>query len=60
MSDKILGFNKDAVYMVIIILILIILGLVTANYYSYVTLGNKSVMSAGLGGNIAIMPKQQQ
>lgn len=56
MNNKILGFNQDAVYAAIIILILIILGVITFHYYAFVTAGDKSAFSAGFGAGFKLMP----
>lgn len=57
MSDKILGFNTDAFYGLILLLLLIILGMVTFNYYVYVNGDNG--FRAGTGFDVAIFPGRQ-
>jgi nickel-dependent lactate racemase len=55
MSDKILGMNANVVYVVIIILC-ILFGIITFNYYAYISSGNKSVLSGGIGSSFVLMP----
>jgi hypothetical protein len=42
--DNILGMSADNIFAIVIILMLIILGIVTFHFYTYVTVGKKSVI----------------
>ncbi len=57
---EILGMNSDKMFSIIILLILIILGIVTFHFYSYVSVGKDAVFSAGSGANFRFMPLKQQ
>ncbi len=57
--DTILGFDKNTVYAVIIILILITLGVITFHYYAFVSAGNKSAFSAGFGTGFTLLPYKE-
>lgn len=57
--DTILGFDKNTVYAVIIILILITLGVITFHYYAFVSVGNKSAFNAGFGTGFTLLPYKE-
>lgn len=57
MADRILGFNTDTFYGLILLLLLIILGIVSFNYYVYVNGDNG--FRAGTGIDFAILPGRQ-
>jgi hypothetical protein len=49
------GMNKNILY-VIIILACIVFGIITFNYYAYISAGNKSALSAGAGASFKLLP----
>ncbi len=57
---EILGMNSDKMFSIIILLILIILGIVTFHFYSYVSVGKDSVLSGGSGASFRFMPLNQK
>jgi hypothetical protein len=57
--SRILGFDANTVYAVIIVLILVIFGIVTFKYYAYVSAGNKSALSAGFGTGFTLLPMKE-
>ena len=57
MADRILGFTTETFYGLILLLLLIILGIVSFNYYVYVNGDNG--FRAGTGFGFAILPGRQ-
>lgn len=54
--SEILGLRSDVVYAIILILILIILGVITFHYYAFISSGNNSALSAGIGAGFTLLP----
>lgn len=55
----ILNMKVDTVFGIIIILMLIILGVVTFHFYSYLTVGKGAVLDTGVGAGFKLMPYRQ-
>jgi hypothetical protein len=60
MADEILGMNKNTIYSLIILLILVILGVVTFHYYAYMSIGQGSVLNTGAGVNLTLLKSKDK
>lgn len=58
MADEILGFQRDNFYGLMLLILLIILGIVSFNYYIIVNTGGTSALRAKTGVGFAILPKK--
>lgn len=56
MNSQILGMNVSAI---VVILLLVILGIVSFHYYTFIVTGKQSAVSAGIGAGASIFPYQQ-
>ncbi|ARF09260.1 hypothetical protein Catovirus_2_209 [Catovirus CTV1] len=60
-SGKILGMNTDTFFALIFLLLFIILGIVSFQFYGYVSAGGpNSALSAGTGVGISLFPNNNR
>lgn len=57
---EILGLKSDVVYAIILILVLIVLGIVTFHYYAFVSAGQNSALSMGVGSSFVLLPHKKE
>ena len=60
MDGKILGMDTNTFFSLLFLILLLILGLVTFQYYAYVSGGGNAALRAGTGANFAILPGYSQ
>ena len=58
-EGKILGINTDVFFCIVFLLLFVILGIVSFQYYAYASAGaNNSAFSAGTGIGVSIFPNR--
>ena len=60
MDNKILGINTDLFWALIFILLLVILGIVSFNYYAFFSGTQRGGVRAGTGFGVSIFPGQDE
>lgn len=58
MADKILGFDPERFYAIVLLLLLIILGIVSFHYYAYISA--RDGLSVGTGIGLSIYPNRRR
>ena len=57
---KILGIDGNIIFILILILLFVICGLLTFQFYGFISSGQNSVLSTGAGFGVSILPNRQQ
>ncbi len=57
MDQKVLGMDQNQFYTLVFIILLVILGVVSFHYYTYVSATDS--LSAGAGVGLTILPKKK-
>ncbi len=59
MNNQILGFNANAVYATIVVIILVILGVITFHYYAYVSTQD-ALFKIGFGAGVSVLENKKK
>lgn len=57
---KILGIDANIIFILILVMLFVIFGIVTFQFYGFISSGQNSVLSAGTGFGVSILPNRQQ